>query len=64
VSAQTFVEWLQGIYAQRYTGKLTIDFFNGIPRGWERPGPHELFANPAESQKIDKREKTRDALTV
>jgi len=60
----TFVAWLQAIYAQRYTGKLTIDFFNGVPRGWEKPGPHQLFAESPRSQKVDKRDKARDALTV
>lgn len=64
MSAQTFVEWVQSIYAQRYTGKITIDFFNGVPRAWERSGPRELFAEPPGTQKVDKRENPRDALTV
>jgi hypothetical protein len=60
---QSFAEFLAELYAARFTGKLEIDVFNGVPRAVALPGPKVTFAAPVK-QKVDKRDKLADAVTV
>lgn len=56
----TFAEWISDIYTKRFTGKIEIDFLNGVPRSWSPPGK----SVPFETVPVDKPTKVVDALFV
>jgi hypothetical protein len=57
---KTFPQVLEDLFRTRYTGTITLHFFNGMPRKVELPAPViELVREP-----IDKRDKVAEAVSV
>ncbi len=61
---KSFGEFLDELYASRFTGTITLDVFNGVPRAVALPGPKVAFARPVKRKEFDKRTEVADAVSV
>lgn len=39
----TLVEWLNRLYKEKYTGRTTLHWIDGVPKKVEYPGPQQTL---------------------